>query len=162
MLEIHLNEVIFAIITFSLLVVGLRMFLYKPIMSMLDKRKEEIDSALNAAEQARIQVASTEENVRAEIARSREQAEAILAEAKTRGESVREEIISAARAEALSLTGQAKAEIEAEKNRALADLKNQIADMALLAAEKVLAGSLTEAQQKSLLNQYVEEVGQLQ
>lgn len=162
MFDLSLSEIIYTIVNFAVLVVLLRLFLYKPILGMLDKRKNEINTALDAAENARKQVAATEENLRAEIARAREQAEAILTEAKTRGEQAREEIVATARREAQALTAQAKAEIESEKNRALAELKGQIADMVLLTTEKLLAGGLTEAQEKALLDQYIKEVGQLQ
>lgn len=162
MLSIELNVLIFAIINFVILVTVLTKFLYKPVVKMLDERKNAINEALDSAEQARLEVAGTEEHLRAEITKARAEAASIVADARLRGEAARTDIVEAARKEAGEITKAATAEIEAEKNRAIAELKGQIADMALLATEKLLADGLTDAQQRKLMDKYVKEVGQLQ
>lgn len=162
MFEFSPSVIIWTLLNFSALVIGLRFLLYKPIMRMLDKRRQDIDTALLSAEQAKKLAASTEENLRLEIAQARAQAERIVAEAKAQSEQQREEIVTAAREQALSIAAQAKAEIEQEKTRALAEIKGEIADLVLLTAEKLLASSLTAAQEQALLEQYVKQMGQLQ
>lgn len=162
MLHLEISEIVWALVNFAVLVLVLRKFLYKPVMKTLDERRAGIDQALEAAEDARKEVAGTEERLRAEIAASRAEAEAILDAARKRGEETREEIVAAARAEAEQVIVTAKAEIEAEKNRAIAELKGQIADIALLATEKLLNDGITAEQQSRLMDKYIKEVGRLQ
>lgn len=162
MLEFSVSEIIFTIINFVVLVALLGKFLYKPITKMMDDRKTAIDEALDAAEAARIEVASTETRLQAQIAEARKESEAILADARKRAESSREEIVAEARREALAISKAAAMEIENEQRRAIAELKEQIADMVVLTTEKLLADGLTQTQQQTLLDQYVKEVGQLQ
>ena len=162
MLEFSLSQIIFTIVNFFVLVGLLVKFLYKPVLKMMDSRRDSINEALDAAEAARKEVASTEAHLRAEIAQARKESDTILADAKKRGEATREEIVAEAKKEAMAIAKAATEEIEAEKRRAIVELKGQIADMALLATEKLLADGLTEAQQHALMEKYIKEVGQLQ
>ncbi|MDO4581987.1 MAG: F0F1 ATP synthase subunit B [Bacillota bacterium] len=161
-LGLNLAEFIFAIVNFLLLLWLLKKFLYKPILKMLDDRKAGIDEALDQAAAAREEVAATAENLRLEIAKARAEAESIIGDARQRGEAARDEIVRAAREEAQALSSNALQQIEREKEKALADLKGQIADMAIMAAEKLLSEKLTAEQEQALLDKYVKEVGRLQ
>ena len=161
-LGLNLWEFIFAIVNFVVLVLLLKKFLFKPITKMLDDRKAAIDEALDAADQARLEVASTEEKIREQIAAARAEADGIIADAKKRGEAIRAEIIENAKKDAKEITESASAQIEEEKKQAIVDLKNQIADMVVLATEKVLADGLTSEQENTLMNKYIQEVGRIQ
>ena len=161
-LGLNLGEFIFALVNFVILVLLLKKFLFKPVIKMLDERKAAIDEALNAADQARLEVASTEEKIREQIATARSEADAIVADAKQRGEAIRVEIIETAKNEAKAITEAASAQIEEEKKQAIVDLKNQIADMVVLATEKVLADGLTAEQEHNLMTKYIQEVGRIQ
>ena len=161
-LGLSIWEFIFTIFNFCLLLFLLKKFLYKPIMKMLDDRKASINEALDAAEAARLEAAQSEENIRNEIAKARTEADAIIADAKKRGEEVKNEIVNAAKLEAKSITDAAAAQIEKEKAQAIHDLKTQIADIAILATEKLLTQNLTPQQEKILMDNYIKEVGQIQ
>ena len=161
-LGLSIWEFIFTIFNFCLLLFLLKKFLYKPIMKMLDDRKASINEALDAAEAARLEAAQSEENIRNEIAKARTEADAIIADAKKRGEEVKNEIVNAAKLEAKSITDAAAAQIEKEKAQAIHDLKTQIADIAILATEKLLTQNLTPQQEKILMDNYINEVGQIQ
>ena len=161
-LGLNLWEFIFTIFNFLLLLFLLKKFLYKPILKMLDDRKKSIDEALDAADSARQEVAATQENIRKDIAQARAEADAIINDAQKRGEQVKAEIIEAAKAEAKGITEAATAQIEKEKAQAIHDLKAQIADIAMLATEKILTQSLTAEQERTLLDNYIKEVGQIQ
>ena len=158
-LGLSIWEFIFTIFNFCLLLFLLKKFLYKPIMKMLDA---SINEALDAAEAARLEAAQSEENIRNEIAKARTEADAIIADAKKRGEEVKNEIVNAAKLEAKSITDAAAAQIEKEKAQAIHDLKTQIADIAILATEKLLTQNLTPQQEKILMDNYIKEVGQIQ
>ena len=70
--------------------------------------------------------------------------------------------MNAAKLEAKSITDAAAAQIEKEKAQAIHDLKTQIADIAILATEKLLTQNLTPQQEKILMDNYIKEVGQIQ
>ena len=161
-LGLNLWEFIFTIVNFLLLLFLLKKFLYKPILKMLDQRKASIDEALTAADEARNEVASTEENLRVQIAKAKVEAEDIVADAKKKADKIHQQIIAGAEAEAKSITDTASEQIEKEKNQAIEQLRNEIADLALLATEKVLAQGLTKKQEKELMDKYVKEVGRIQ
>lgn len=158
MLEISLGTVLFSIANFALLVFALIKFLYKPIVKMLDDRKKGIDDALNAAEDARQEVARTGETIRADLATARQDAEAILAAARSQGEETQARIIAEAHTQAAAFTAQARQEIAEEKESAIGELKAQVADLAILIAQKALDGQLTEQQERNLLTKYANEV----
>ena len=161
-LGLSLWQFIFTIVNFVILVLLLKIFLFKPITKMLDDRKAAIDEALDAADQARLEVESTETKIRDQIAAARAEADDIIADAKKRGEAIRAEIIETAKNDAKDITAAATAQIEEQKKQAIVDLKNQIADMVLLATEKVLSDGLTPEQEKTLMNKYIQEVGRIQ
>jgi len=158
LLEISLGTVLFSIANFALLVFALIKFLYKPIVKMLDDRKKGIDDALNAAEDARQEVARTGETIRADLATARQDAEAILAAARSQGEETQARIIAEAHTQAAAFTAQARQEIAEEKESAIGELKAQVADLAILIAQKALDGQLTEQQERNLLTKYANEV----
>jgi len=158
LLDISLGTVLFSIANFAILVFLLMKFLYKPIVKMLDERKKGIDDALNAAEDARKEVAQTGEAIRADLAKARQDAEAILTSARSQGEETKARIIAEAHTQAEAFTAQAKKEIAEETEAAIGELKAQVADLAILIAQKALGGRLTEEQERNLIDQYANEV----
>ena len=161
-LGLNIWEFIFTIINFLILLFLLKKFLYKPILKILDERKASIDEALTAADNARLEVASTEEILRNDIAQAKSQAEDIVLDAKKNAERVQADIIATASDEAKNIANEASEQIAKEKNEAITQLRSEIADLALLATEKVLSEGLTKEQEKELLDKYVKEVGRMQ
>ncbi len=157
MLELTLWHILAAIANFVILLVLLKKFLYKPVVKMLDDRKKGIDDALNAAEDARTEVARTGQVIRADLAKARQDAEGILAAARAQGEEAKARIMDEAHHQAEAFTAQARKAIAEEKETAIGELKAQVADLAILLAQKALDGQLTEAQELSLLNKYKNE-----
>ncbi len=155
-------EFIATLFNFILLLFLLRKFLFKPILKMLDDRKTAIDKALTAADEARLEAENTEINIVAQIAAARADADAIIADAKKRGEEVRKDIIETAKLDAEKIAKAAKAQIEEEKKHAIDELKAQMADLVVLASEKVLASGLTADQEQNLMTKYIDEVSRMQ
>ena len=78
MLEIDLGTVIFAIVEFALLLVLLRLFLYKPVLAMLDKRKTAIGQALDQAERTRVEAEEADKRLQEKLAAARQEADQII------------------------------------------------------------------------------------
>ena len=159
MLEIDIGTVIFSIVTFALLAVLLRLFLYKPVLAMLDKRRQAVNEALDQAERTRVEAEKADERLQEKLNATRLEADRIISEARSRAEENTAALLKQAKEDAERISAQAVADIALERERALAELREQTADLALLAAEKALTSTLTEEQQQKLLDSFVEQVG---
>lgn len=159
-MEISPSTVIFAIINFCILVVGLKVFLYKPVCNMLDSRKEEVINNLNSAEEAKLEAQRLKDEYAAQIQNARAEAQDIINQAAKIGEQTKADIVSEAREEASRLTAKAQAEIAREKTEALNEIRNEIADLAVLAASKVVGKTIDVADHQNMVDNFVKEVGE--
>lgn len=160
-LGINLGYLISQIVNFVLLLIILRMFLYKPILGMLDRRREKIKTDLQDAEQARSQAETAKQEYEKQLEEAREERRSILAQATEQAEKMREEILAKARAEAQELVTKTQDEIQYERRQALLGAQDQIADLAIAAAAKVVGESLDEQAHRRLIQGFIAEVGDL-
>ncbi len=159
-MDINPSTVIFAIINFCILVVGLKVFLYKPVCKMLDSRKEEVANNLNSAEEAKLEAQKLKDEYAAQLQNARSEAQDIINQAAKIGEQTKADIVSEAREEAARLTAKAQADIAREKTEALNEIRNEIADLAVLAAAKVVGKTIDVADHQNMVNDFVKEVGE--
>ncbi|WP_423226130.1 F0F1 ATP synthase subunit B [Candidatus Amarolinea aalborgensis] len=144
------------IINFLILFFLLRRFLLKPVMNMLDARRQRIEDGMKAADRAR-QAAETE---RAELMKKldeeRRAAQSRIAAVASDSEKVRESILATAQAEAEEIKTKARADASAERAQMLRDMQRQVADLAVLAAERILGHELTNPiEQKRMVNEFL-------
>ena len=159
-LDINPSTVIFAIINFCILVVGLKVFLYKPVCNMLDSRKEEVANNLNSAEEAKLEAQKLKDEYAAQLQNARSEAQDIINQAAKIGEQTKTDIVNEAREHAARLTAKAQADIAREKTEALNEIRNEIADLAVLAAAKVVGKTIDVADHQNMVNDFVKEVGE--
>ena len=152
---------IWTVISFVILLILLWKVAYKPITRALKKREETIRNTLDEAKKNRESAEALVEKYEAQIAQARDEAQKILAEGKSLGENVRKEIIQKAHEEANQIVKRAQEEIEFQKEKALMELKEKIADLTIMAASKVLAKSLDKKDHERLLEEYVSKVGEM-
>jgi len=157
--QINLFQVIVAAANFALFLVLMWTFAFKPVSAMLEARKERIEQGLKDAEQARHDRDSAEQERLTTLAEARREANDILARAQKVAQETRDSDIAATRTELERLRTSAAQEIEAERSRALADLRAEVADLALAAAGKVLGESMTDARQKRLVEEFLASSG---
>lgn len=130
------------IVNFVLLLLLLRAFLYKPMLRMLDNRKQRIAEGLQAAEVARREAEAERAKLQAQLDQERREAMDRIAVASKRGETLASEIEANARKEAQRIVDGAREDAVHERDRIIAEAQDQIAELALLAAEKVLGREL--------------------
>lgn len=159
-MEINFSTMIFAIINFVILVIGLKVFLYKPVCAMLDSRKEEVANNLNSAEEAKLEAQKLRDEYAASIQNARNEAQDIINQATKIGEQTKNDIVTEAREEAARLTAKAQDEIAREKTEAINEIRNEIADLAVLAASKVVGKTIDAADHKNMVDNFVKEVGE--
>jgi F-type H+-transporting ATPase subunit b len=151
-LGLNLPVLLAQLINFFLLLVVLRIFLYRPILEMLDRRSQRIKEGLDAAEQSKSQAASAEQEVAKQLADARSQGQALIAQAQDASNRIQEESRNQARQEAETLLERARNEIQLERDQAIAELRSAFADLTIDAAEKVIEQSLDRQAHKKLID----------
>lgn len=158
--DINLSTAIWAVLNFILLVLLLKVFLYKPICNMLDSRKQEVVDNLNSAEEAKLEAQKLRDSYTEQIQNARNEAQDIINQATKIGEQTKADILNEAREEAERMTARAQAEIVREKNEALEEIRNEVADLAVMAASKVVGRTIDAADHREMVDNFVKEVGE--
>jgi F-type H+-transporting ATPase subunit b len=147
----------------TLLVFGLTLFLlsklaFPRIQEALDKRQRAIEDSIETAERTRAQADELLAEYRERLSEARSQADEIVARARKTGEHAEAESLADARRKRDELMEQTRREIQAETNRAIAEIRSQVADLTVLATEKVTRKSLTDADQRKLVEEAISEL----
>jgi len=147
----------------TLLVFGLTMYLlsklaFPRIQEALDKRQRAIEESIDLAERTRKEADELLAEYRERLAEARTQADEIVARARKTGEHQEAEAVADGRRKREELIEQARREIQQETQRALGEIRNQVADLTVLATEKVTRKSLTDADQRRLVDDAVSEL----
>jgi F-type H+-transporting ATPase subunit b len=144
-------------INFLLLLGLLTLALYKPMTKTLDERAAKIKESLEKAEQIQKESVRAEESVRSQIEAGRKEGQALIAQAAQTAERVKEETKAEARKEAEALIVKAQAQIESDRDESFNKLRREFADLAILAAEKVIEQSLDKKAHEKLIEKVLEE-----
>ncbi len=154
-LSINFFWVIVAALNFLVFLALIWRFGFDPIANIMAQRKARIDQGLADAEQARKdRDAGAAERDQAMV-QARREAQALVASAQKSAQELRDADIAATREELERLRKKAASDIVAERDRALADLRAQVADLALLAAGKVVGETMTDARQRRLVEEFL-------
>ncbi|MCI9598133.1 MAG: F0F1 ATP synthase subunit B [Firmicutes bacterium] len=158
-LGVNLIQFVFYLINFLILVGLLTKFLYKPFLNLMDTRKQSIRDALDNAELTNRRADEKMENYNRQIAKVEAEGREIIKQAKAQAESQAADIIEDAHAKADAMIVSAEKQIERERQKALADMKQQVAMLALLAAEKIVERSIGQVGQDQIVDEIIEQAG---
>ncbi|MDQ3808713.1 MAG: F0F1 ATP synthase subunit B [Chloroflexota bacterium] len=142
-------------INFVVLLLLLRMVLYKPVVSMLDQRAQRVRESMEQAEQARRAAEQAEADRQALLAETRREAEEIRARAEEQSKRIIGEAAGRAQHEANRILAQAKSQTEQERTQMLAEVRAQIADLVVVAVDRVTRHALDASTQRSLVQQFL-------
>jgi len=147
------------LLSFGIVLLLLKKYAWKPILSALSDREKTIQDSLDQAEQARKEIEGMKSDNERILQEARNERDLMLRDARETKDSIVSEAKDAAKQEAESLMERARQEIENEKNAALAELKGHVASLSIEIAEKVIKEKLAndEAQQK-LVDRLLDEV----
>ena len=159
-LNINFFTALFTLINTVVLFLVLKHFLFKPVMKMIQDRQQEIDGMYADAGKAKKEAQQMESEYRQKLEESVQTGERLVKEAVARGQSREEEIIRQANAQADAIRAKASADIAKEKKKAINDAKNEISDLAMAIAGKVVGRALNEADQAALVDRFIEELGE--
>jgi len=155
--QVNLFHVIVAAANFVIFLALMWTFAFKPVAKMLGDRQARVEQGLRDAEQAKRDRESAEQERLTALADARREANDILARAQKVAQETRDADIAATRAELERLRARATEDIEAEKSRALADLRGEVADLALAAAGRVVRETMTDQRQRRLVEEFLAE-----
>ncbi|HVS48557.1 MAG TPA: F0F1 ATP synthase subunit B [Candidatus Dormibacteraeota bacterium] len=152
------GTVIVELITFLIMLAILARYVYPEIVKLAEARQRAIAEQLKEAEQARTEAEKRLKEAEEKLNDARKTAQSVIEAATKSGEQLRQELRQKAEDEAKRIAESARKEIEAERDRAIQSVRNQVADMVVLATEKVIGESLDDTRHRRLIERAVEEV----
>ena len=135
-------------------------FLFGPVMKIIQDRQKEIDDMYSAAGEAKNNAAALESEYKQKLSAAAETSERMVKEAVARGQNREEEIIRQANREANAIRDKAAADIAQEKKKAINDAKDEISDIAMAIAEKVVGRELSNADHADLVSSFIDRLGE--
>ena len=158
-LGINLKDLIFAVANFLILVLILGKFLYKPFLGILEKRKQTIEDAFTNAEATNRKADEKYEAYTKKLARAEAESREIIKNARLNADDHATMIVEEAKAEAARIRLQAEKEAVREKEKALREVREQIGQLAILAAEQILEKEVAAEGQEEIIDRVLEKAG---
>jgi F-type H+-transporting ATPase subunit b len=149
---------IWTLIVFGVSFWVLGKFAFPRIAEALDKRQHAIEESIDYAERTRGEADELLAEYRSRLAEARNQADEIVARARKTGEATEAEAVADAKRKRDELMEQTRREIEAETNRAVAEIRSQVADLTVLATEKVTRKTLHGPDHRRLVDEAIAEL----
>lgn len=156
-LGIDLPRLLTFLIGFSVIAYVLWRFLYGPITNMLDERAARIRDSLAAADRAAEDAASSAQRVEEELVNARREGQALIAEAREAAERTRAQEAERTQTQINEMLERAEASIRQERDAAVEEVRKEFADLAILAAERIVEQSLDQAAHKQMIDKVLEE-----
>ena len=137
----------------------IKRFLLKPVQKIIKQRQEMANADLDAAAAAREEAEAARVEYVQSIAGAKEEAAALVRTATQTAQDRGDQIILQAKEEAAAIRAKASNDIAQEKKKVLNDAKNEISDIAMAIAEKVVGRELNQADQKDIIDGFIDELG---
>ena len=154
----NVGLMIWTLLAFLVALFVLRKWAWPAITEALDKRQHAIEESIETAERARTEAAGLLDEYRARLREARAQAEEIIARARKAGEVHERETVEEARSKREELLEQTRRDVEAETRRAIQEIRNEVADLTVLATEKVTRKVLSPEDQERLVQEALSEL----
>jgi F-type H+-transporting ATPase subunit b len=156
-LGINAPTLIAQIVAFIILLLVMRLFAYKPVLKMLDERARKIKESMEEAQKVRGQAAQTEEEFKKKIEAASKEGQEVIARAMRTGEDARQRAQLEAKQEAQGLVEKARVEIQRERSETIGELRQEFADLTIVAAEKVIGKSLDKQTHREIIDKVLDE-----
>jgi F-type H+-transporting ATPase subunit b len=156
-LGINLPLLVVFIVNFIILLVLLRLFLYQPVMKVLDERAKRTKDAMELAEAIKKEYEQAKGEVQKQIEKGRQEAQAIITQAMQVGERLKEESKQEAAKQAQVMIDRTRSELEAERDKIVGDLRREFVDISIAAAEKVIKETLDKEKHRKLIEETLQE-----
>ncbi len=158
LLQLHPGLMIWTIITFLVLVIVLRAIAWKPILNLLKAREDKIRSDIESAERNRQQTEESLQAIKEQLEKARKEANDIIAQARSQADKVKDDMIAEAKDEAGKIVAKAKLDIEMEREKTAQALKEQFAELAVMAAGQIIGQTLKPEEHKNIIRKTIGEI----
>lgn len=159
-LSIDFFTALFTLVNTVALFLVLKKYLFKPVMKMITDRQAEIDGMYDAAGNAKNEAEAMRQEYAQKLEQAQQTGERIVKEAVERGQSREEEIIRNANLEANAMMEKASAAIAQEKKKAINDAKDEISELAVAIAGKVVGRELRQEDHAAYINSFIDQLGE--
>src|SRR5215213_10117342 len=149
---------IWTLLAFGATLYILNKLAFPKISEQLDKRQRAIEDSIDTAERTKVEADEILAEYRQRLQEARAQAEEIVARARKAADQHQEESLQSARVQREELMEQTRRDIESETRRAIQEIRNEVADLTVLATEKVTRKTLTEDDQRRLVEEALGEL----
>jgi len=156
--DVDFQVFVWTLVLFALFAFVLGRFGWKPLLGLIEERERNVREAVEGAQKANSEAQELLEQHREMVRDAGREREEILQRAAKEAEKIKEDIVSTARSEGDRLVRRAKEQIEREKGQALQELREQVADIAVEAASKIVESSLTPDAQRKLVDDFIESL----
>lgn len=153
-------DLLFQIINTIVLFVILGKILFKPVMKIIDEREKDIQESLALGERSKKEGLAFKKEYEEKINSAKSEGQEIIKQATLRADQKSDEIISNAKLEASRIKEKTAKDVEQERIKAMHEVKNDISNIALLAASKVIEKDIDKSKHEQLINNFIKEVGE--
>lgn len=150
--------VIWTVVTFLALVFVLKKTAWGPLLRAVEEREARIKKDLEGAQAARVEAERIQRELEAQMAGAEARGRAVVLQASQEGEALRVQLKSAAEADARRLKEKTIAELSEEKERLVRDLRQEVASLSVLAAERLMRKSVDDEVQKTVLESFFKDI----
>jgi F-type H+-transporting ATPase subunit b len=156
-LGVNLPLLVVFIVNFIVLFILLRLFLYKPVLKMLDERAKRTKEGMELAEATKREYEQAKGEVQKQIEKGRQEAQAIIAQAIQTGERLKEESRQEATKQAQVIIDRTRAELETERDKIIGEMRREFVDISISAAEKVIKETLDKEKHRKLIEETLQQ-----
>jgi F-type H+-transporting ATPase subunit b len=153
---------IFQIVNTIIIFLLLRHFLFKPVTEFMEKRTQGIEDKIAEADAYKAEALALKSQYEEKLEGIKDERNEVLKEATRRGEERGEALVQEAREEILKMEARSRVDLEREKTKAIHEFKNQISELAVLAAARIIKHELDPKQHEHMIREFIEEVGKEQ
>jgi F-type H+-transporting ATPase subunit b len=146
------------LLVFLVLIFILRRFAFKPLLAAVEAREESLQRALDEARAEREEAARLREEHQRQLDAARGEAQRFIAEGRATAEKMKAEMLEATRLQQQELLARAKRDIDAEKSRAIAELRREAVDLAIAGASKVIEKNLDSGANRELVESFLSSI----
>lgn len=157
LLEASPGLMIWTLVIFGITLFILKRYVFGPVGDAIEKRRRDISESIEEAERSRDEAQALLEDYRTRLTEARKEADSLREQGRKEGERQAQEILAQAQAQRERILADAEAQISAEARSAATGLRDQVATLALMAAEKVSRRSLSDDDHRRLIEEAIEE-----
>ncbi len=158
LLQFEPGLMLWTIVVFALTLFVLSKIAWKPLLKTLDDRERRIHAALTKAEQAQADAEQAIARAKADSDKALRKADDLVKEARVEAERFRRKMVDEAKAESQKVVDQGLKRIETEQRAAMEEIRQSAAELAIRAASKLIQSSMTEQQQREIVDRFLAEL----